>query len=98
MQLSLSKSPGTQNYQEVKKILSFYASLLTSLRLYLIPSYKVITGQEAPNASNTTTESTLEPFRSPYGPATDQRHQYVQAEPTGLYNLKFLIWYIWIKI
>lgn len=95
----MSPSPGTQNYQELKTMLNVYASLLTSLRPYLVPGFRVIIGQVAPNFSNTAAKPAFQPFRSPYDdPGMDQGDRYIQTEPTDLYNLEFFSWYIWIGI
>lgn len=64
-------------------MLNVYASSLMSLTPYLVPSFRIIIGQLAPNSSNTAGKSALEPFRSPYDdPDMDQGSQYIQAEAT----------------
>lgn len=62
-------------------MLKFYASSLTNLRPHLVPGCKVITGQVAPNSSNSAAMPAVNPFRSSYGdPGMDQGDQYIHQQ------------------
>lgn len=72
-------------------MLNLYASLLTSLRPYLVPDLRVSTGQLAPNSSTTAAKLAFEPLRCPYDPGMNQEYQSIQVEQIDPYKVEFFI-------